>query len=337
MRRSTLKSLRAAAAAGALGMLSASGAFAGSVSGADTWAGDYVGIGLPTGTLIVHDYVGYSRNNDVIDTNGNKLGGHADIWSNIARVDYFLTKVGGMSLSLHAALPYAQIDNANIAGVPQTTHGGFFSPVLFQTLGVIIDPRQQRYLGVTSYEYLPLGDYSKTSVINAATPAQFVWVPEIGYAEGLAKYGAKGFWLDVIAQASIHSNGSDPLSGSIGPFSFAYKTLEQENSYNLRGFVRYDYMPLGHVAVGVEKSWGGLQTLTDGSATILGPLPNKEILKDDYLRGHLQLTMPLAKDFQVGADLHHDFERVGGYKEEFGAELRFTKFFIPPPPSASMK
>jgi hypothetical protein len=347
MRRSTLKSLRAAAAAAVLGVFAASSAFGGSVSSSDTWAPDYTGLALPAGTLLVIDYVGYSGNNDFIDTNGNKLGGHADIWSNVARVSYF-TRLGGMPLVLEAALPYAQVNNADIGGVPQTTHGGFFSPVLFETLGLIVNPKQQRYLGLTSYEYLPLGDYSKTSAINVATPDQFVWVPQIGYSEGLTKFGAKNFWLDFIANASIHSRGSDPFSEStlvpslIGPLpaSIAYKRLDQADSYNLKGFVRYDYMPLGHVAVGIEKSWGGLQTLADGSVTTAfgsQALANMDISKDDYLRGHLQLTMPLAKDFQVGADLHHDFERVGGYKEDFGAEVRFIKFFIPAAPAASLK
>jgi hypothetical protein len=164
----------------------------------------------------------------------------------------------------------------------------------------------------------------------------------------VAGHAEKALLLRVDANASIHSRGSDPFSEStvvpslIGPLpaSIAYKRLDQEDSFNFRGFVRYDYMPLGHVAVGLEKSWGGLQTLADGSVTTAfgsQALGNKDISKDDYLRGHLQLTMPLAKDLQVGADLHHDFERVGGYKEDFGAEIRFIKFFLPAPPAAPMK
>jgi len=39
--------------------------------------------------------------------------------------------------------------------------------------------------------------------------------------------------------------------------------------------------------------------------------------------------MALTRDFQIAADVTHDFERSGGVREEFTAEVRLTKFFIP--------
>jgi outer membrane putative beta-barrel porin/alpha-amylase len=336
-----------ALAAGLVAAISTAGpAMAGSVSSSDAWSGDYASMALPAGTVLVLDYVGYPSNNGFIDTNGNNIAGSkADIWSNIARVSYF-TRLGDMPLILEAALPYARVDNASIGGVPQTTHAGFFSPVLFQTLGLIANPREQRFLGLTSYEYLPAGDYDASAQINVATPKQFVWVPQIGYSEGLGKMapGLKGFWFDLIANASFHSNGSNVANGptefptpfGLLPGTFAYGTLKEDTSYDLKVFLRYDIMPLSHVSVGLEKSWGGLQTLTNGSGVIptpFGPIntaiPNQAIGKDDYLRGHFQATMPLANDFQVGLDVSHDFERTGGYREALGAEVRFTKFFWP--------
>jgi hypothetical protein len=95
-------------------------------------------------------------------------------------------------------------------------------------------------------------------------------------------------------------------------------------------------MPLGYLALGIERSWGGDQTMTGGllQAIFGGPT---SLGKDDFTKGHFQFSMPLARDFQVAADITHDFEREGGIREDFTAEVRLTKFFIPQQPQQSLK
>jgi hypothetical protein len=61
------------------------------------------------------------------------------------------------------------------------------------------------------------------------------------------------------------------------------------------------------------------------------------LTKDDYLRGHLQFQFPILRDFAIAADVFHDFDRVGGFREDIGAEIRLTKFFFPQPPSMPTK
>jgi hypothetical protein len=65
----------------------------------------------------------------------------------------------------------------------------------------------------------------------------------------------------------------------------------------------------------------------------VAPQAPLSLSKDDFLRGHLQFQFPLARDFAVAADIFHDFTRVGGFKDDIGAEIRLTKFFFPQPPS----
>jgi len=69
---------------------------------------------------------------------------------------------------------------------------------------------------------------------------------------------------------------------------------------------------------------------------VQAPLSSESLSKDDYLRGHLQFQLPLAQDLALGGDIFHDFDRVGGFKDDFGIELRLTKFFFPARPSSSM-
>ena len=158
-----------------------------------------------------------------------------------------------------------------------------------------------------------------------------------------------GFYFDLIANASFHTDGSNPINFSLGnvatpfgalPAALVYDKLTQSTSYDVKAFLRYEPKPLTFVALGIEKSWGGEQIVTNGRLTVGGtPAPcgptcdPRSLSKDDYLRGHLQFQFPLAQDFAVAADVFHDFTRVGGFREDIGAEIRLTKFFFPQPPS----
>jgi hypothetical protein len=98
--------------------------------------------------------------------------------------------------------------------------------------------------------------------------------------------------------------------------------------------LRYEPSTFLFAAIGIEKSWGGEQVATVGTfavtgAPVVNPQPNLSLSKDDYLRGHFQFQVPLARDFVIGADVFHDFETVGGFRNDFGIEVRLTKFFFP--------
>jgi hypothetical protein len=55
--------------------------------------------------------------------------------------------------------------------------------------------------------------------------------------------------------------------------------------------------------------------------------------RDDFLSGDFQSQVPLAEDFTIAADVFHDFEAIGGIRENIGVEVRLAKFFFPPPRS----
>jgi hypothetical protein len=249
-------------------------------------------------------------------------------------------------LVIEAELPFATLTDVNVPGTNNLVQGGLTDPVVHLTYFLISDAQTQRWLGLTDYLYLPYGNYDNTKAINVATPHQFTDVPQIGYTEGLGKFSPslKGFFFDLIANASFHSDGDGPINFAntpslFGPGVLTYDKLTQSTSYDVKAFLRYEPMTFAFVALGIEKSWGGEQIATNGrfAPTVLpgvafpaAPLP---LSKDDFLRGHLQFQFPLARDFAVAADVFHDFTRVGGFKDDIGAEIRLTKFFFPQPPS----
>jgi hypothetical protein len=320
-------------------------AIAGSDNSSDTYAGDYSAGSLPTGTFLAIQYAGFSRSNGFIDSTGRELpNSHANTFEEFTRFSYF-TQFAGHPLVIEAELPAATLTNVNIPGTNNLVAGGLVDPVVHLTYFFISDARTERWLGFTNYFYLPLGrSFDNQRAVNVSTSNQFTDVPQIGYTEGLGKFspGLKGLFFDLVANASIHSNGDGPVNfanPASAPFPgvLSYNTLTQQTSYDLKTFLRYEPTPLKFIALGIEKSWGGEQIATNGKFAVTGlplvlPQGPLSLGKDDYLRGHLQFQVPLAQDFAIGADVFHDFNRVGGLREDIGAEIRLTKIFFPKSP-----
>jgi hypothetical protein len=305
-------------------------AHAGSISAnTSTYAGDAAGLNFPVGTVAVSDYIGYKSGGTYVDTEGNSVSGNLDLFTNVLRVDWMATTIGDMPLVVSAALPYASARNVTQGGLDLNSDSAFFSPTVFLTLGVIVDPQNERTLAFSNYFFFPLGDYDSTQLVNVSTPNQTVIVPQITYEEGLGKFSPalKNFWIDIFGGVAFHSDGDNPFTR---PDGFGFDRTEQENSYDINLYLRYSWNPLTFVAVGIEKSWGGEQVAKGG---VLGSPAfgggDVSLSKDEFLKGHIQFGVPLSETMQLAADISHDFEREGGFEEDFTVEFRLSKILLP--------
>jgi hypothetical protein len=350
--------LFAATAALAFCMVPVGGAFAGSIStvgsdnSTDAYAGDTNWFALPSGTFTLQQYLSSSTSDRYVatpalpQTNANvfsKLTGGmpTSIPSTLnyqtatTRLSYY-TNVWGLPLSLEGAARYERVNTVNVGNFPLPVGG--LGPQTMDTnnwdnpelsaglgLGVIADRRSERFLAVKGYFYLP-SNFDNTKQFNVNPPRMFTWVPQLAYSEGLAKFGLTNFWVDLIGNASVHGQGDSPLALAPG---VQFDKLTQSASYNAKAFLRYETAPLSFVAAGIEKSWGGNQLASGGVLETIFGGPTS-FGTDDYTKGHVQFGMALPYDFQLAADITHDFQREGGFKENLGAELRITKLFIPP-------
>ena len=334
----------AAVLGGAIG--SNTPAIAASDNNPRTYAGDYQGGSLPIGTFIALQYASYSHASAFVDSAGRALpDSHANIWVEFTRVSYF-AEFANRPLVIEADLPFATLTDVNIPGTSNGVAGGLADPVFHLTYFFISDAKVQRWFGFTNFFWLPLGrSFDNRSAVNVSTPRQFTDIPQFGYTEGLGKFSPSlsGLFLDLVASASFHTKGGSPLEVVNPPSAplpgvLTYDTLTQQPSYDLKAFVRYNPSPFLFVAFGIEKSWGGEQIGTNGRFLVAGlpvgiPQPNVSISRDDFLRGHFQFQIPLAQDFAIAADVFHDFDRTGGFRENIGVEVRLAKFFFPPPRS----
>src|SRR5215470_18581709 len=91
-------------------------AIAGSDNSSDTYAGDYSGGSLPTGTFLAIQYAGFARSNAFINTAGTQLpNSHANIWEEFTRFAYF-TQIGGHPFVIEAEVPAATLTDVNLPG-----------------------------------------------------------------------------------------------------------------------------------------------------------------------------------------------------------------------------
>jgi hypothetical protein len=321
-------------------------AIAGSDNSSDTYAGDYEGGSLPIGTFIAFEYLRFAHADAFVNSAGTVLpNSHANELLEFTRFTYF-AQLGGHPFVIEADVPVATLTDVNIPGTNNAVAGGNTDPVFHLTYFFVADAKIQRWLGLTNYDYLPLGrSYDNQSAVNVSTARQFTDVPQVGYTEGLGKLSPtlNGVFFDLIANASFHTNGQSPLAvvnPATSPFPgvLNYSAVTQGVSYDVQAFLRYEPKESLWFAVGVEKSWGGEQIATNGTFAVTGtpiviPQPNLSLGKDDFLTGHFEFYVPVARDFSISADVFHDFEAVGGFRENFGVEVRLAKFFFPQPSS----
>lgn len=318
-------------------------AIAGSDNSSRTYSGDYAGGSLPTGTFVAFQYLGYVHADAFIDLTGQKLqDSHANVFYEFTRFAY-ISEFAGKPLVFEADIPVGGLTGVNIPGTNNLVASGLSDPLLHLTYFFIADAKVQRWLGLTNFFYLPIGrSFDNQKAVNVSTPRQFTDVTQIGYTEGLEKFSPalKGVFFDLIANASFHTNGASPVAainpnGASNPGFLYYDTLVQRPSYDVSAYLRYAKPDsLFFIALGIEKSWGGKQIATGGrfvSAELpfVTPKADLPLHKDELLRGHIQFQIPLAKDVAIAADVFHDFYSVGGFRNNFGVELRFAKLFSP--------
>jgi hypothetical protein len=317
-------------------------AAAGSDHFTDTYAGDYEGGSLPPDTFAIQEYLRYAHADGFVDVTGQALpNSHANIFVEYTRLSY-VTSLEGHKLAIEADLPFVTLTDVNIPHTNNRVAGGLFDPDVHLTYFFTADKDLQRWLGLTNFFVLPLGrSFDNQRAINVSTARQFTDIPQIGYTEGLGKLlpAFSGVFFDLYANAAFHTGGNSPVmvtnpADAPVPGVLIYDNIVQGPSYDVEAFLRYEPKPFEFVAIGIEKSGGGRQIAINGTFMPTGlPVsilqPNLLLSKDDYLRGHLQFQVPITQEFAIGGDVFHDFSRVGGFKENFGIEIRLTKLFLP--------
>jgi hypothetical protein len=324
----------------------------GSDNSTDTWAGDAQMLSLPTGTFVLQQYLSYERSKNYLAAPADNvfakltagqvnIPSSLDLYSEMTRVSYY-TSLMGHPLVFEGSVRAEKANTVNVGNFPgpigglgpQTIKDGWTDPVVSVTYGVIADRESGTYLSVASYFYLPLNIFDNFKQFNVTTPHQFTWVPQIAFTQRIVTVSPTlgSFWFDFIGNMSVHSKGGSVLALAPG---IQFDTLTQDNSYNLKAFLRYEFMTGGFLAGGVEWSGGGKQLASGGVLQTIFGGPTS-FGTDQYTRAHVQFATPLPYDFQFALDVAKDFQRAGGFKDDILVELRLTKLFSTAAPPSGM-
>lgn len=268
----------------------------------DVNVGDYTT--LSSGTNLGVFYYQHSEM-DGYYQKGDKT--HADSRSDIgiARFIHY-TDIAGLRATPQVVIPFGSVRNTQIGDAHLNNASGFADPIIASAFWLINQPEQGasgRYLAVTPFIYLPLGQYDKHDAVNLGEN-RFKYDVQLAWVQPL--YGKWGF--EFYQDAIWYGDNDDAGSGN--------QTLSQDTSYQTQVNLRYDLNAKQRFALGYAANYGGEQFLD-------GVRLNQNMEKQ---QARFEFQHMMNAKTQVSAQLVSDTQVESGFKKELG--LNFRLFYI---------
>ncbi len=165
---------------------------------------------------------------------------------------------------------------------------------------------KKQYLNVTGFIYPPVGTYDKNSAVNlSSAQSGYGWVGDLqfGWDQGIGEH----FTYDLGFDARWYGDTTSP--GGL--------RTKQDPDYRLQAWLNYNWTRAFQTSIGWESILGGAGT-TNGF---------NNGTKSEFERIRAATSLFVAPTAQVMLEVNHDFVRVGGFKQDFGAQLRVLYAF----------
>jgi len=262
----------------------------------DVEAGDYTA--APAGTTLGLLYMQHAEREDLY-ASGSKTPGNGKFRSDVGilRFIHFM-ELGGYIIDPQILIPFGNLRGSGDFS-SLGSNGGFADPVLAATLWTINDPVNRRYLGITPFLYVPIGNYDRGEALNMGEN-RWRYALQLGYIQGI---GDK-FTVDLLGDVTFHGDNTD--YGSAGA------TMKQDPTYQFQAFGRYHIRPDLDFRVGVARSWVG-KVKVDGVETTGQAMVTKFSVGFGYqIVPRTQLLFVYGRDIDV----------TDGFKEKNRLNLR---------------
>ena len=262
--------------------------------------GDYTA--LPAGTNLGIIYA-QTAERDSFNSSGHKVAGDGlDSDIGILRAVHF-TEIGGYIVDPQFLLPFGRLKaegdfdalgNANGVG----------DLILAMTTWLVNKPEDNTYFGITPFLYVPIGDYDKDDALNLGEN-RWKFVLQAGLITELAE----DLLLDVVVDTTLHGDNDE-----FGP---AGVTMEQDASYSIQTYLRYNITPSFDIRAGFIAERSGETTVAgvgsgDASTTT---------------RGRLGIGWFFNPTTQLLVGYGEDFDVDNGFKESSRLNLRILTVF----------
>lgn len=218
----------------------------------------------------------------------------------------FITQIAGLRATPQVVIPFGSVRNTQIGDAHLNNASGFADPIIASAFWLINQPEQGasgRYLAVTPFIYLPLGQYDKHDAVNLGEN-RFKYDVQLAWVQPL--YGKWGF--EFYQDAIWYGDNDDAGSGN--------QTLSQDTSYQTQVNLRYDLNAKQRFALGYAANYGGEQFLD-------GVRLNQNMEKQ---QARFEFQHMMNAKTQVSAQLVSDTQVESGFKKELG--LNFRLFYI---------
>ncbi|MFW1676949.1 transporter [Pontibacter sp. JAM-7] len=267
----------------------------------DVDAGDYTA--LPEGTRLFALYGQYAER-DSLQVGNDKVAGDYSLDSEVGILrGVYYTKLGDYIVDPQFLLPFGKLEaKGDLAGLGETD--GFGDLILAATVWLVNKPEEREYFGITPFLYLPTGSYDKSDALNLGEN-RYKLTMQAGYIKGLGEKTT----LDLIGDVTFYGDNDD--------FTADKLTLEQDASYQIQAYLRYNITPTFDLRAGISKSWLG-ETSVEG----IDNDDAAEITK--YQLGFGWFFTPTT---QLLATYGNDISVDNGFKENTRLNLRLLTLF----------
>jgi len=267
----------------------------------DIDAGDYTA--LPAGSNVALVYAQQASRNSLY-AKGDRVPGQYGLDSTIgvARLIHFM-KIGDYIVDPQVLLPFGQLEaRKDVAALGKGS--GVGDVILAATVWTINDPAQRRYLGFTPFLYAPTGTYDSGKALNLGEN-RWKYALQVAYIQGLSEKVT----LDLAADATAY--GLNSKANSAG------QSLDQDMSYQLQAFVRYDLKPGWDLRAGLSHAHTGTTQLGGVSQDNGSNTDKLQLGSSIFVTPTTQLMALWGKDIKV----------TNGFKENSRFNLRLLQLF----------
>lgn len=262
--------------------------------------GDY--IALPAGTDLALGYARFSVA-DRLDVKGGGQVPDSRLASQIGIAAYVhYAEVGGYIINPRIFVPFGRAGDIRMGGVRLDDAAGLGDPFVAATVWPVSQPDQNRYVGFSTYLFLPLGSYQSGRPFNIGEN-RWKSVFQVGFIQGVTP----GLSAELTADATVYGCNHRAGSGA--------QTLSQDVSYQIQPWIRFTLSSESVVSLGYSGVFGGSQRL-DGVFT--GFATDAHTVRLDYR--HF-----VTDTFQLAATVSHDVAARGGFQEQARLNLRVLK------------
>ncbi len=259
---------------------------------------------LPAGTNLAIGYYIYGHNTEFNVANGPTLRNtKLEVNIGVGRYVHFFD-VAGHPAGFQIIQPFGSESGANVGGQRVGSAFGAQNITLSAFIWPYVNTATKTNVNTTVFLYPPTGTYDRNSAINLGSNR---W--EGDFQLGLTQGFGERIGVDLEFDAHFYGDNNQ---------SFPRGTrLSQDPTYRVQVWGNYRWSPAFTTSIGYEGFFGGDQRLNnflDGNKT-------------DEHRIRANAALFLTPKLQTMLELNHDLSVTGGFKQDFGAQVRVLYAF----------